>query len=57
MLSHKFTSTTVAHFRHSREFRESRFFFEFSWIPALACILPLGRNDTAVMLTNYGTEH
>jgi hypothetical protein len=39
-------------FGHSRGKRESRFFFVFSWIPALACPCPLGRNDAAIMSTN-----
>src|SRR5207249_3970981 len=31
-------------------------FFEFSWIRALACTRPLGRNDTAFGVTSCGTK-
>jgi hypothetical protein len=39
------------------EFRESRFFFVFSWIPALSCTRPLGRNDVLKYCVNVETPH
>src|SRR5688572_4806856 len=37
--------------------RESRFFFVFCWIPALACSCPLGRNDVKIGVNVLTGQH